>query len=447
MSLASLPARLRTPAALFGLLLAATAAACSDDPASDNTPTDTSPADVHDATAPDDRATDAEPSDDTHADTANDPDDSDENGDSDAADPDAFVPEALPLNGVDQQIPACAPYAERGPWLPGHTTIELADGIYDVFYPSSLTTPPAQPRSVYDMRDWLPETDRATIPDEAAPFFTLDAWRDLPAAQGEDFPLLVFSHGLAGYRLQSATLLAHVASWGFVVASPDHPERYLPRILERLAPANADSTLIIRALLDDLLARNAATDDPLSQSFDPTRIAMSGHSAGGGTTLAVAGFEEFDTLILYGAGSSRAPDPLPTQSLLIIGGETDGIIPIASTLATYEFFGPLRRYISIRDAGHLAFSDICVVGRDAGGILSIAAEYGIRVNPLLASLGRDGCNEGDLEAERSWPIIHHTTVAHLRDVFGIDETPVGLDADVETCFGELIAESLWDNGE
>lgn len=36
------------------------------------------------------------------------------------------------------------------------------------------------------------------------------------------FPLLIFSHGYGGIRQQSATLMEHLASWGFVVVSPDH---------------------------------------------------------------------------------------------------------------------------------------------------------------------------------------------------------------------------------
>ena len=36
------------------------------------------------------------------------------------------------------------------------------------------------------------------------------------------YPLLIFSHGAGGTRQQSAKLIEHLSSWGFVVASPDH---------------------------------------------------------------------------------------------------------------------------------------------------------------------------------------------------------------------------------
>jgi hypothetical protein len=44
--------------------------------------------------------------------------------------------------------------------------------------------------------------------------------RDLPpATDGGPFPLVLFSHGSVGYRLQSTFLTTHLASGGFVVAS------------------------------------------------------------------------------------------------------------------------------------------------------------------------------------------------------------------------------------
>lgn len=408
------------------------ASACSDDSTSP-----TPGADVADDTAmdaPDDVSTDAA---DDAAPDATPGEDATEDADT--------PPDELPLNGVVQEIPACAPYAQPGPHVVGHRTFVVGDDIYDVFYPADVDATPAEPRSTYDMREWLPEADREKIPDEAAPFFTLDAWRDLPAAtaDGDGFPLVLFSHGLAGYRLQSATLLVHLASWGYVVASADHPERYLPRILTRLAPDTNDQTpATTRRMLDDLLARTADPGDPLAGSIDATRVAMSGHSAGGGTTLNVASFEEIDVLIIYAAGNARAVETPPRQPVFLIAGETDGIIPIAGIRAAYDALPAPRGFINIAGAGHLAFSDICVVGRDRGGILAIAAEYGIRVNPLIATLGRDGCNEGDLEAERSWPIIHHASVAHLRSAFGDDAVPVGLGDDLASCFDGLLADSL-----
>ena len=52
----------------------------------------------------------------------------------------------------------------------------------------------------------------------------------VPVATGR-YPLVVFSHGYAGFRDQSTFLTAFLASWGFVVAAPDHYSRDLTEVL------------------------------------------------------------------------------------------------------------------------------------------------------------------------------------------------------------------------
>ena len=55
------------------------------------------------------------------------------------------------------------------------------------------------------------------------------------------FPLVVFSHGYAGFRDQSTFLTSWLASWGFVVAAPDHHSRDLTAVLRRAPrPARTD---------------------------------------------------------------------------------------------------------------------------------------------------------------------------------------------------------------
>ncbi len=47
-----------------------------------------------------------------------------------------------------------------------------------------------------------------------------------PVADGR-FPVALFSHGFSGFNTQSSELTSHVASWGFVVAAPEHQSRDL----------------------------------------------------------------------------------------------------------------------------------------------------------------------------------------------------------------------------
>jgi predicted dienelactone hydrolase len=56
-------------------------------------------------------------------------------------------------------------------------------------------------------------------------YITLDATEGVPlAADQVPFPVLVFSHGLVGLRLQNSSTLQELASWGYVVVAIDHTD-------------------------------------------------------------------------------------------------------------------------------------------------------------------------------------------------------------------------------
>ena len=62
--------------------------------------------------------------------------------------------------------------------------------------------------------------------------YKANAYADAPpATEAAAYPVVIFSHGFAGYPEQSLDITTHLASWGFVVAAPDHVERSLDGIL------------------------------------------------------------------------------------------------------------------------------------------------------------------------------------------------------------------------
>ena len=63
------------------------------------------------------------------------------------------------------------------------------------------------------------------------PPFVTDAYRGVPVSTDGPFPVVLFSHGASSFRLQSTALTTHLASWGFVVVSPDYFERGLQSLL------------------------------------------------------------------------------------------------------------------------------------------------------------------------------------------------------------------------
>ena len=96
------------------------------------------------------------------------------------------------------------------------------------------------------------------------------------------FPLVVHDHGGPGpgadfQRVAQIPLHETMASHGFVTAVALHSADPVVRV--------RDLTLVI----DALLARSAASGDPLAGSIDPARIGISGISAGAAAAIGAAG--------------------------------------------------------------------------------------------------------------------------------------------------------------
>ena len=96
------------------------------------------------------------------------------------------------------------------------------------------------------------------------------------------FPLVVHDHGGRGpgadfQRVAQIPLHEIMASHGFVTAVALHSANPVVRV--------RDLTLVI----DALLARSAASGDPLASSIDPARIGISGISAGAAAAIGAAG--------------------------------------------------------------------------------------------------------------------------------------------------------------
>ena len=103
--------------------------------------------------------------------------------------------------------------------------------------------------------------------------------------------------------------------------------------------------------------------------------------------------------------------------------------PAFDTAAT-----PTRLWL-IDHLGHNGFDDFCTFG-NGKGIIGVAEAAGL--GPALSKppldqfkkLGEDGCLLPAVPVRSVWPVIKHVVTAWLRNLFGIDNQPVGLGADV-----------------
>lgn len=327
----------------------------------------------------------------------------------------------------------CELYEDHGPFEVGIDEFELDDGTpVALFYPADDDASSTE-RFEYDMRDFLPEDDRELIADEDAPLFEIDAAKGAGASDEGQFPLVLFSHGLAGYRYQSSTLLAHLASWGFVVASAEHRERNLAQVLEEFAPEDDEAPQTLREVVEVI----GEGDEPIFDIADVDRIAATGHSMGGNGATSMIGEPGVEAAVFYASAPGVDDTAADDTELMWQGATNDNLISANQVRSDYEDGPPPKRLVNIEDAGHLAFSDICAVGADRGGVLEIASESGMDVPQIVINLGEDGCRDDDLDFEKGWPIIHHYSVAHLRNAFGLDDEPQGLSDATTACYDDV----------
>jgi predicted dienelactone hydrolase len=279
------------------------------------------------------------------------------------------------------------PTADFGPFPVGVTTLALEDlsrphADPDVTGPRPVTT------EVY-----YPSTDAAVagVPREVVQVLGVDvietpAYRDVGRAAGA-FPLVLFSHGNNGIRIQSFFFAAHLASHGYIVATPDHHgNTFVDGLLGIVDPASAvNRPLDMSFLIDEFLGFNTTPGNFFESAIDPARIGLSGHSFGGYTTFALAGgtfglgtFTDARVkAILPQAPSALAfPDAFfatITIPTLILGGSIDETTPFASDqqrpFDNLAAGAPVVALAQLADAGHFTFSDFCEVPRELLGFL------------------------------------------------------------------------------
>ena len=253
-----------------------------------------------------------------------------------------------------------------GPYAVGRRTVTMIDPArsgrtltVDLVYPADPAVAAGAPGSSYVFVPGI---------DYPSPL----AKQDVPVAPGR-FPVVLYSHGASGTRFISSFLTEALASYGFVVAAPDHlGDAAADRLLgggvnqaenQRMRPAD------VSFVLTNVLAADAA--NPVGASVDPDRVAVIGHSFGGFTALtAVAGWDTVpaDPRIKAVVGMAPYTRDIPDAVLervnvptMLIGGTADGITPIQPNVERPWNLVPGRPLynVELERAGHQSFTDVC----------------------------------------------------------------------------------------
>ena len=347
-------------------------------------------------------------------------------GDTDT-DTDAVEPPAGPEAAPDP--------SDMGPYPVGVRTIRLedpdrptADGAprpleIEIWYPATEDARDAEPVT-YGFEDVLRPDARASISGTFPVAIETEAVRDAAIRDdGAPFPLIMFSHGSSGVRMQSTFLTVPLASHGYVVVSADHYGNTLSDAIleggqsdEMLLQAFADRPVDLRIMLDHLQALPA--DDPLAGRVDAHTVGVAGHSFGALTAVRWIGLNgEVDAIV------AQAPPSMDLAWLAVQGtlaergvpvmlhvGGIDATTPPADADSIWVEAAAPRSRLTLDTGGHFTFSDMCLVDRDA-----LAAVAAVGVFDALD----DGCSDQNILPEDAFPVLRHYAIGwfnlHLRD--------------------------------
>jgi predicted dienelactone hydrolase len=252
------------------------------------------------------------------------------------------------------------------------------------------------------------------------------------------FPLVVYSHGSGGLRYIASYYTEAIASHGYVVAAPDHTGN---TAVERLLGAEAefDVTALNRpndvaAVIDALLDPTSIDTAGFVPSVDAERIAVTGHSFGGFTALAIAGGYE-NSLGSFAADdrvgaiiplapatgdATRLMSDAGLESIqiptLVMVGTNDQTTPVEPNVTRiWDLVGsePLVR-VELVDAQHQSFTDVC----DYQTFLpSLGDAVPPAVLDTITDQGAEGCSPGDMPIERAKELTNTLAVNFLESVF------------------------------
>ena len=88
--------------------------------------------------------------------------------------------------------------------------------------------------------------------------------------------------------------------------------------------------------------------------------------------------------------------------------------------AVYATAPEPKQLVVLPDAGHLAFTDLCLVGAGRGGVEALGAQIGGSLPPGSPFTGRatDGCGPGYLAPQRGYPQVRSLVLSELQTALG-----------------------------
>jgi pimeloyl-ACP methyl ester carboxylesterase len=364
---------------------------------------------------------------------------------------------SVPPGTAEIPRPAGAPvdFGAPGPYHVGMLRLMVGDTKVVVFYPADEAhLQEAEHITSYSSGEAFSPQLRATVASIVPEFvqdIPLDAYADATISEDGPFPVIVHSHGFGGFYLFGSQHFSQEASWGFVVAAPDHLSRNLATVASGTVDVAADADVTDLANTLDLLTKqNADPASPIMGGLDTQMVGAEGHSAGGRASYLFAAkeprvkawigqapsapvrFEAGDEALtaeerLAKLQAALADAPVLGKPSMIVAGEKDSVVPLTGNRVEYEWLAPPARLVVVKNSGHAGFIDVCKPIRDQGGLQKYAEK--LPAFAPLFKLGDDGCGADNIDPVKASAFTNHVMIAEYRYVFGLDSTDASLRED------------------
>ena len=337
-----------------------------------------------------------------------------------------------------------------GPYPVGVLTVEFVDPTRDdrplvteIWYPATDEAI-GMDTVTYDVEDIFRPDALEILGNDISSSLVTTAVRDAPMRSDDGpYPVIFFSHGSGGIRMQSTYYTVDLASHGYVVVSTDHIGNTLSDIIVTGDLTTADLFESLNNRPDDLSHIREELEllddsDPLTEIMDFERVGVTGHSFGALTSLRWMGLgADVDAVVAQAPPGMNVnwigvSDPLSsfdTPIQIQVGG-VDATTPPSDAETVWEEASTPRARMTISNAGHFTYSDMCSL--NAQDIEAIAA-LGV------ADALDDGCTDDNTDPAVAGEIIRHYGIGFF-NVYLRDSAPT-LDLLTQEA-GDALAEGL-----
>jgi dienelactone hydrolase len=294
--------------------------------------------------------------------------------------------------------------AARGPWPVGTKTVKFGRlTAVEIMYPAVPGSDAGMQPVMYDLRDWLPASERSKVPDAQAKSVTANTFKDLPLdATHGPYPVVILVHGTGAFRVASGTTQSQWASRGFVVVAAEHPNLYLTDYMGAGCGQTVPPLDLSGDVDSEIQNVGAAAGDLafLAGHIDMKRLALAGHSAG---AYNVAQFTNKPNVqVVIPLSGTHAVNPGSSlKSVAFIGGMADTVLGYSAATGIGQILYPgsqtgaytmspglpvKKRLLGITGGGHLAVTDLCQKNDQGKNPIEVAQANGVCGLSVLPSL-------------------------------------------------------------